>query len=584
MLNSSTYKKLLRYSAQGAIVYLLFRYLPNNKMQPSDALLVTMTIILATIMLENLYYMYIRKILYKPPSQETSLPAPVESCSPSTCKTGAIEPFSDGDDNDEEVEEVEDEEEHEDDVPHIPETVPAPASIPKDPVKPQTTKPAENKEGCNCSGHKHSVGCSSHAMVDLVNEKMNGMLQDMLMTAMMNGLTMQNNKMNKRSRRGGDDDEDDEDDDFDEDLDADDWGSGGEDWDDEEDGGFDDEDDEDDDDEDDESGRKITNQKLTRARRNKIKQNAKKGVNNMSDAERTKLWNKYSSMKNVPFIKNGRFVSLTPAQMKQMKFTPHEYMMYQTAKALSARIKGVDSTMPKPWIKNGQFNTLTSEQLKKLSKKQLVLYNRAFKKKNANKPWYNKKGQFRTLTSSQLSKLSARDRNMYKMAHSLNNQTDATTPWISHGKFSELTQTELASLSSEQQRKYINALAVSKGLGSGSINNKSSSSSQMYNADGSGIRDSTRTDMGYNDYGFVPVPDGYKSKDYEYGYSFLPPEKWYPQPPRAPKCVADKKCPVCPVMTAGAPIDVKEWSASNNVLPEDSINIDYIKNRLNKKN
>ena len=87
--------------------------------------------------------------------------------------------------------------------------------------------------------------------------------------------------------------------------------------------------------------------------------------------------------------------------------------------------------------------------------------------------------------------------------------------------------------------------------------------------------------MNYDDYGLVPVPTNYESRAYEYGYSFLPPEKWYPQPPRAPTCVTDSPCPVCPVNTTGSPVDVKEWDDSRNVLQPDNINLEYIANRLN---
>lgn len=88
-------------------------------------------------------------------------------------------------------------------------------------------------------------------------------------------------------------------------------------------------------------------------------------------------------------------------------------------------------------------------------------------------------------------------------------------------------------------------------------------------------------EMEYSDYNHLPIAEGYKSKDYEYGYSFLPPEKWYPQPPNPPVCVSEKKCPVCPVYTTGAPVDVKEWKSSTRVTPPDNYNVKYIKDKLN---
>jgi len=88
-------------------------------------------------------------------------------------------------------------------------------------------------------------------------------------------------------------------------------------------------------------------------------------------------------------------------------------------------------------------------------------------------------------------------------------------------------------------------------------------------------------EMPYSDFNNLPVGNGYKSRDYEYGYSFLPPEKWFPQPPRPPICVAEKRCPVCPVYTQGAPVDVKEFDASRRITQPDRINVEYINDKLN---
>ena len=88
-------------------------------------------------------------------------------------------------------------------------------------------------------------------------------------------------------------------------------------------------------------------------------------------------------------------------------------------------------------------------------------------------------------------------------------------------------------------------------------------------------------ELKYTDYGLLPVAEGYKSRDYEYGYSFLPPEKWYPQPPRPPICVTEKRCPVCPGYTTGTPMDVKEYNKSRRITPPDQINVDYVKEKIN---
>lgn len=85
----------------------------------------------------------------------------------------------------------------------------------------------------------------------------------------------------------------------------------------------------------------------------------------------------------------------------------------------------------------------------------------------------------------------------------------------------------------------------------------------------------------YSDYNHLPIASGYKSHDYEYGYSFIPPEKWYPQPPRPPICVSEKRAPVCPVYTNGAPVDVKEFHSTRRITPPDIINADYVNDKLN---
>jgi hypothetical protein len=88
-------------------------------------------------------------------------------------------------------------------------------------------------------------------------------------------------------------------------------------------------------------------------------------------------------------------------------------------------------------------------------------------------------------------------------------------------------------------------------------------------------------ELGYTDYNHLPLADTYDNDSFEYGYSFLPPEKWYPQPPFPPMCVTDKKCPVMPVFTTGTPMDVKEWNESRRVTPPDNIKTKYIKEKLN---
>ena len=90
-----------------------------------------------------------------------------------------------------------------------------------------------------------------------------------------------------------------------------------------------------------------------------------------------------------------------------------------------------------------------------------------------------------------------------------------------------------------------------------------------------------KSEMVYHDHNSLPVADGYKSRAYEYGYSYLPPEKWFPQPAHPPVCVTEKESAVRPMMTVGLPADLKEWDASRRITPPANINVDYIKDKLN---
>lgn len=93
--------------------------------------------------------------------------------------------------------------------------------------------------------------------------------------------------------------------------------------------------------------------------------------------------------------------------------------------------------------------------------------------------------------------------------------------------------------------------------------------------------DVIKNEMPYTDYHHLPLSDTYKPSDWEYGDSFLPPEKWYPTPPFPPVCVSEKRCPVCPTYTTGTPVDVKEWDSSRRITQPDGINTQYIKEKLN---
>lgn len=88
-------------------------------------------------------------------------------------------------------------------------------------------------------------------------------------------------------------------------------------------------------------------------------------------------------------------------------------------------------------------------------------------------------------------------------------------------------------------------------------------------------------ELGYHDHNHIPVDKDYKSEPFDYGYYYLPPEKWYPTPPFPPVCVTSQPCDVCPVFTTGSPVDVMQWHTSRRITPPDNISIDYIKEKLN---
>lgn len=87
-------------------------------------------------------------------------------------------------------------------------------------------------------------------------------------------------------------------------------------------------------------------------------------------------------------------------------------------------------------------------------------------------------------------------------------------------------------------------------------------------------------DIPYSDYNTLPMA-AQNTGSFEYGYSFLPPEKWYPTPPNPPICVTDKRCPVSPIYTNGTNIDLKEWDSCRRITGPDNIKSTYVDNKLN---
>jgi len=104
---------------------------------------------------------------------------------------------------------------------------------------------------------------------------------------------------------------------------------------------------------------------------------------------------------------------------------------------------------------------------------------------------------------------------------------------------------------------------------------------RKYAANGSREKDGVMTsEIEYSDYNILPVHKEDRD-DYEWGYTILPPEKWYPIPPHPPICVTDKPSEIYPVTTTGGGVLLKEWDSSRRITPGDVVNIDYAKDKLN---
>ena len=88
-------------------------------------------------------------------------------------------------------------------------------------------------------------------------------------------------------------------------------------------------------------------------------------------------------------------------------------------------------------------------------------------------------------------------------------------------------------------------------------------------------------EMIYNDYNRLPLDNNLGNKEWDYGYTFMPPANWYPTPPNPPLCVTEKKCPVCPVFTDGTSLELKEWEDSRRVTQPDNIDVKFIREKLN---
>jgi hypothetical protein len=80
------------------------------------------------------------------------------------------------------------------------------------------------------------------------------------------------------------------------------------------------------------------------------------------------------------------------------------------------------------------------------------------------------------------------------------------------------------------------------------------------------------------DYNHLPMATGDDSRDYEYGYSYLPPRDWAPKGQLFPPlCInSDRPNQVYPYIDAKY-TDLLEWNDSIRITPPDNINTNYIK-------
>lgn len=71
------------------------------------------------------------------------------------------------------------------------------------------------------------------------------------------------------------------------------------------------------------------------------------------------------------------------------------------------------------------------------------------------------------------------------------------------------------------------------------------------------------------------------NNSWENDYVLLNTDKWKVPQSSPYKCKQEKECPICPSLTNGYPVNVKDFNNARKIMPPDNINIDYIKDKLN---
>lgn len=72
------------------------------------------------------------------------------------------------------------------------------------------------------------------------------------------------------------------------------------------------------------------------------------------------------------------------------------------------------------------------------------------------------------------------------------------------------------------------------------------------------------------------------SNNWQNDYVLLNTDKWRVPIGNQYKCKSEKTCPVCPSLTSGYPVNVRDFNNSRKILPPDNISVDYINDKLNK--
>lgn len=96
-----------------------------------------------------------------------------------------------------------------------------------------------------------------------------------------------------------------------------------------------------------------------------------------------------------------------------------------------------------------------------------------------------------------------------------------------------------------------------------------------------------------NDFQYVTQPKEYYQPlgtqdetmnfGFQHGYSYLHTDKWTVPQRHPPVCVSNVHQNVCPVAVGPRPMSVKEFLDGERIRPYDSINVNYIHNKLNAR-